>query len=363
VKKLVAVLFSLFIALSLPCASADDAVLTTFLEAKTLYKSKKYDDAEGALRRLGELLAAPEHAAERPKVMPAYYFYSAAIAFEKKDQERATKSLRSYFELVPNASLDKGAYPKAFSIFFDAEKTRFDATARAGAPEAGPQSTGGGVLSDYASYLPDPAAVPSNDGSPSWIDSPVRFLLTDEEKKAYRALADDDARRSFVASFWKKLDPRPETPENEMEIEFYRRAQYADAHFSTEGLRGSLSERGWVFLIMGPPSYAGRQIQRESEDLMTQLGNASNTTSVSLGHGAGSVLVHNDPAYVPNPMDGTSESWYYRPDRLPKGVPFNEIVFTFVTRRGYGENVLQKDARQLTTLAKVQGLIRENRLN
>jgi GWxTD domain-containing protein len=294
--------------------------------------------------------------------MPAYYFYSSAVAFEKKDEDRAKQTLREYFNLVPNASLDKGAYPKSFSIFFDAQKTRFDEVSKAGRA-GGPQPAGGGVLGDYAGFLPDPSAIPSNDGSATWIDSPVRVLLTDDEKRAYRALADDDARRSFVASFWKRLDPRPETPENEFQLEFYRRAQYADAHFSTEALRGSLSERGWVFLIMGPPSYSGRQIQKESEDLMTQLGNANNTTQVSLGQGAGSVMVHNAPAYVPNPMDGTAESWYYRSDRLPRGIPFNEVAFTFVTRRGYGENVLQKDARQLTTLAKVQQLIRESRLN
>jgi len=114
---------------------------------------------------------------------------------------------------------------------------------------------------------------------------------------------------------------------------------------------------------MGPPSYADRAIQKQSEDLMTRLGNASNITQVSLGHGAGSVTVHNDPAYVPNPMDATEESWYYRSDRLPKGIPFSEIVFQFVTRKGYGENVLTKDPRQLTTLAKVQQLIRDRRID
>src|SRR5258706_4668765 len=185
-KLAAALLLSALTLVPAAARAADDPVLTTFLEAKAQYKARRWDGAESALRRLGELLAAPEHAAVRPKVLPAFYFYGAAVAYERRDEERAKERLREYFGLVPNARLDKRAYPKAFSIFFDAEKTRFDEATKGSAPGPGPQSTGGGVLPDYASFVPDPAAIPMNDGAASWVESPVRFLLADDDKKRYR---------------------------------------------------------------------------------------------------------------------------------------------------------------------------------
>jgi GWxTD domain-containing protein len=351
--------------LLLPAAAfaADNPVLITFLEVKGMYRDKRWEDAQGALRRLGELIAAPEHADERPKVLPAFYFYSAAVAFERKDEPHSAEALQQYFALVPNAALDPGAHGKAFTRFFDAQKMRFEKSAAEAAAPPGPQSTGGGVLPDYATFVPDPAAVPTNDGSASWAESPVRFLLTEDEKRAYRGLSDEEKRRDFVRRFWRKLDPRPETPENEFQLEFYRRVQYSDVRFSTEGLRGSLSDRGMVFIVMGSPSYAGRMIMRESDDVMTLLERANDTRQISLGRGSATMTVHRDAGQMPTDMDGEAESWYYRGDRIPKGIPFNEVVFQFVTRKGYGVAVLQKDPRQLTTIAKVQRMLREGRVD
>jgi len=299
-------------------------------------------------------------------VLPAFHFYSAAVGFERKDETRAKESLKQYFILAPAATLDPGAYPKQFAKFFEVEKSRFDRNAEETAPPAGAQSTGGGALPDYATFVPDSDAVPMNGGGPDWVDSPVRYLLTDDDKRAFRALADDEARREFVDRFWKRLDPKPETVENELRAEFYRRVQYADARFSTESVRGSLSDRGMVFLVMGPPTYANRSVLKNSEDLMTVL---SNTEIVNIGSASrrpsGGTLVRADRAHAmtdPGDTDGQAEIWYYRGDRIPKGVPYNEVVFQFFTRKGYGTGVLQKDPRQLTTLAKVQRMLREGRV-
>jgi GWxTD domain-containing protein len=47
-------------------------------------------------------------------------------------------------------------------------------------------------------------------------------------------ITDDSSRREWVFRFWKKFDHDPATPENEYELEFHRRVQYADSAFSTE---------------------------------------------------------------------------------------------------------------------------------
>jgi hypothetical protein len=56
-----------------------------------------------------------------------------------------------------------------------------------------------------------------------------------------------------------------------------------------------------------------------------------------------------------NPMtaeviQGVREVWHYRRDRLPKSVRFNEVDFEFVTKKGYGDSVLQRDNRVLAAL-------------
>ncbi len=265
----------------------DDPLLLTLLETKKAYREKRWDAADASLRRLLELAAAPGREPVLPKILPPYHFYAAAVAWEKKDEARAREALARYFEFHPDATIDPGAYPKSFCIFFDAQRT--EAGRRNPAP---PPGTG---LPDLASTLPDEAAVPPVTGDPAWHKTAVAVLLTDAEKKEFASLPDDASRRDWVFRFWKKFDPDPATPENEYETEFYRRALYADAHFSTETVRGSLSDRGRVLLVLGPPSVVARNALLQSNDPMARLQVVS---------GAGPVS--------PVKVEGETEVWYYR---------------------------------------------------
>jgi len=342
-------------------AGAGNPVFETFLEAKSLYKAKKFDEADTTLRRLAELLSAPEFASERPKVLPAYYFYSSAVAFERSQEDRARESLRSYFALVPNASLDKAAYPKRFGQFFEVERRKVDKAAQEAAPEAGPQSIGGGVLPDYATFVPEGSLVPMNTGDIGWADSAVRFLLTEDERRTFRSMGDDEARRDWVDQFWKRLDPDPATSENEFLVEFYRRAQFSDAHFSTEQAKGSLSDRGQVFVVLGPPTLVAKGVLRDSEDLMSVARNTEITNTGSSGGTKPGVTIRAarpNANTVPGDTDGIGETWTYRGPRIPKGMPFNELQFQFFTRKGYGVAVLQKDPRLLQALGRAVKLLR-----
>jgi len=44
------------------------------------------------------------------------------------------------------------------------------------------------------------------------------------------------------------------------------------------------------------------------------------------------------------------EVWHYRRELLPPGVPYQQVDFDFITRVGYGDKTLQRDAPSLTTL-------------
>jgi GWxTD domain-containing protein len=365
--------FTLAAVLAAPYTSAaDDPMFATFVEVKSLYKTKRFEDAELALRRMSELLAAPEYEKVRPTILPAFQFYSAAVAWELKKEDNAKTAIQQYFALSPNAELDRSMYPKRFAQFFEVEKEKFDKRSIAENPVA-PQSPAG-LLSTYATFAPDVSAIPQYSGAPDWASSPVKFILTPKDKEAFAKLGDEESRRDWVAAFWRGFDPDPLTPANEFQEEFFRRVQYADANFSTEQTKGSLSDRGMVFIVLGPPTFSGRGRLKGNDD---PLGSARHTIrSMDSSSGQVSFITAGESApttrgsrsqaktpvlsggYVPGSDDGVAESWTYRDPHLPKGLPYTELTFQFFTRKGYGDAVLQKEPRQLTAIGKAITLLR-----
>lgn len=329
-------------------------VLATFAEAKKAYAARNWDAADASLRRMAELLSAPGMDSARTRALPAYYFYSAAVAFQKKDEARCREQLLRYFSTSPSSGIDPAAYPKRFVQIFEA--TREKAAELAPPTPAG--EIAGGVLPSYATRDVDLAAIPANTGDAAWATGPVSALLTDAERKAYAALPDDDARRAFVSRFWTSLDSTPETADNEFQVEFYRRVQYADANFSTEATKGSLTDRGRVLLILGPPSYAARSPIRSGQDEMTVL-RATDTNVIATATGPVTVQVANPKAAAPGGVAGEMEVWYYRGERIPRGIGFNELRYEFVTQRAYGKGVLQKEPRELLALRQAAALLRK----
>jgi GWxTD domain-containing protein len=337
--------------------AAEDPILVTVMKVKASYRAKQYDEVDSALKQLNELISAPEWAAVRPRVLPVYHFYSAAVAWEKKDEPRAKEQILRYLSYQPDATVDPSAYPRSFRIFFEAQQNEYAKHAAASPP--GPQAIGGDVLPAYSTVDVDRQAIPANTGAEDWVDSPVKYLLVDDERRAYKRLSDDGSRREFISTFWKRLNPNPRSNENELQLEFYRRVQYADANFSTEQTRGSLSDRGMVLLVLGPPTYVGRTGLLRSADVMNHLG----TTEVQIvPSSTGGTSLQRVPSsrssITPGEIEGEVETWYYRKDRIPKGLAFTELQYQFLTRRGYGSGVLQKEARELTALKKAARLLK-----
>ena len=52
------------------------------------------------------------------------------------------------------------------------------------------------------------------------------------------------------------------------------------------------------------------------------------------------------------------EVWHYRREVLPKGIPYHQVDFEFVTKEGYGTNVLQRETQVLDTLEKAKAHLR-----
>ena len=85
-----------------------------------------------------------------------------------------------------------------------------------------------------------------------WLNEDVTYIITDEERAAFKRLQTDEEREQFIESFWLRRDPTPDTVENEFKEEHYRRIAYANEHFAS-GVPGWKTDRGRIYIVYGPP--------------------------------------------------------------------------------------------------------------
>jgi GWxTD domain-containing protein len=85
-----------------------------------------------------------------------------------------------------------------------------------------------------------------------WLNEDVVYIITDEERQAFKRLQTDEERQQFVEQFWQRRDPTPDTEENEYKEELYRRIAYANERFAS-GIPGWKADRGMIYIKYGPP--------------------------------------------------------------------------------------------------------------
>ena len=85
-----------------------------------------------------------------------------------------------------------------------------------------------------------------------WLDEEVRWIISDEERAAFKRLQTDDERQEFIEQFWLRRDPTPDTEENEFKEEHYRRIAWANDRFAS-GIPGWKTDRGRIYIMYGPP--------------------------------------------------------------------------------------------------------------
>ncbi|MGD0832230.1 MAG: GWxTD domain-containing protein [Terracidiphilus sp.] len=104
----------------------------------------------------------------------------------------------------------------------------------------------------------------------TWLDQDVSYIISDEERKAFHNLSNDEERDAFIEQFWLRRNPNPDSPENEFREEHYRRIAYANEHFAA-GKPGWKTDRGHIYISFGAPDGidshpAGGQYQRPMEE-------------------------------------------------------------------------------------------------
>jgi len=84
-----------------------------------------------------------------------------------------------------------------------------------------------------------------------WLNEDVVWIITDQERAAFKQLSNDEERDNFIEAFWQRRDPTPDTEENEYKEEHYRRIAYANEHFAA-GIPGWKTDRGRIYIMYGP---------------------------------------------------------------------------------------------------------------
>jgi GWxTD domain-containing protein len=213
------------------------------------------------------------------------------------------------------ASYPRGQYQLRLDILGPGEK-----------PVASTQSSFD-VLWSPESWIPDAA---------DYYEVAASTLLDGDDAKHFRTLSRGE-KEALLEDLWRKLDPTPETAENEVRELFRRRVAYANAHF-TVFTRGMFTDRGRIWIRYGEPDEikVERMPTIDRSTLGRQLGDLPAT--------ARDALTRNDSGAADfRPY----EIWTYqfRGQELSPGHRLSEISsgmkFVFVDEQGYGEYLLR----------------------
>ena len=285
-----------------------------FTRAKAEFSQGDYKRSLADIETLDTTSQKPGFENERPKLIAPISFYRAANLAALGRAEEAKEEFMNFLLYSPNTSIASPPFPRAV----------LDAFQKAQKGAAG-RSTG--IAATYATFAAPAGWTLAADAQ--WPASPVRYLLSSDQKKEYAALTTPAARVAFVANFWKAFDPTPETELNEFRLEFERRVAFADATFGSDKISGRETDRALIFAFLGSPTYAGTTELSADSDAMATLRSGRGTASPARG-----------------------EAWYYRKGRVPTGVPFPDVRFDFITKEGYGKSVLQKEPNVLQALGQ-----------
>ncbi len=344
--RFVPFLLGLFTALGTSAASDPEnpAVTDLFQKGKREFKLASYRSSLMTFEELERVSLLPGHERDRVELEPVIAFYRGANLAALGQAEPAKKEFQKYLAFSPNTRLDPSLYPKAVIAALDRARQELGKTSSRG------QSTDY-LAAEYARFAPmgEAPAAPLDE---RWAGQAVRYLMTEAEKAAWSGISDPVERAGFIASFWQKRDPNPATPENEFRIEFEKRVLFADAHFRDGEKKGSETDRGLVFVLLGSPSYT-RLLLLQIQDDLSQAARTAPWKEAVLNP-SGSVTLRTVPGQSlgAEPGQGRREVWYYKRDRLPRSLRYAEVAFEFVTKQSYGTAVLQREPTVLATLER-----------
>lgn len=172
-------------------------------------------------------------------------------------------------------------------------------------------------------------------GLSHWPEGPVRYLLSSPETRLYRNLKTDRARRGFIKQFWLRRDPDAATIENEFRFDFWERVASANQLFTRTTVPGWKTDRGRLYILMGPPDQVERQ----------PMPNKRRTFVTTVLAEDGSRITHVFGKDKPGDLFQGLERWTYRSRPDPRLPPHFVVAFRLTPS---GDYELSSDARDWT---------------
>ena len=311
-----------------------DTLHDIFEKAKTQVKNQSWQEALTTLDRLDVESARPGNETVRQQLVAPIAFYRGVCEASLDQEAKAEVNFATFLQAEPGSTINKEAYSRKAVAAFEA---------------AGKDAASHGSFS-LLQRFEEFKAPPSMGEKPNeqWADGPAKWLMTAEETVAWGALTSAVERAEFVETFWQRRNSNPGSEGNPARTAFDRRVAFADTYFQVdEQRRGSMTDPGMVFVLLGPPNRTGRKPILGVED-----------TSISSGasvpgywYMATRNSVHVDGFTSTDASSGFREVWRYRREALPKAVSINELEVAFVTKIGYGRFVLQRNPAALAALA------------
>jgi GWxTD domain-containing protein len=246
-----------------------------------------------------EKLASPE---ERAQALTALNFYAAIAYHAVPDEARAKEHLQAFFKEQPNARIDPKIYGQSFATFFNQVRTT--------------PTTAESV--SFESLYPNYDTITAKPPAPfvGWVATPeYQYLATADEKRTYENAHDDAARAAFIDEFWNRRDPTPGDGKNEFREQVQARIAFADYYFGSADVRGSLTDRGKIFLLLGKPGAIENRRFRPSD---------------------GELSLQGEYEYG----EATLEVWKYPRQMLPVAIPTAGVSYLFVTHKRLGDHML-----------------------
>lgn len=99
-----------------------------------------------------------------------------------------------------------------------------------------------------------------------WREGPIRYIISKPENDAYRKLKTTADRAAFIQEFWARRDPDASTPGNEFRALFFKRVTAADRLFTETSKPGWKTDRGKIYILIGPPDELDLSRARNSID-------------------------------------------------------------------------------------------------
>ncbi len=354
-KRMVAFLAAFLL---LSHSSAAQTLPELFQKAKAQVKGESWKEALKTLEALESEAGKPENESARDQLAAPVAFYRGVCQANLGDADKAKSEFTTFLQLQPNAAMDPSMYSKKAVAAFESARSA------ANPPDA---AAGPSMFSRFQEFKQ-----PANSGeqvNEKWADGPVKWLMTSAEKRKWAELTPGAEWQEFVDRFWEDRNPQPGSAENTFRTGFERRVAFADASFvQAEGTRGSMTDRGMVFVLLGPPTYVGRKPIRAGDDSseaegMSTVGanDARNATTAAVAQSPSGRISSAQAAALTAKYTGPGTSaiessnnyrevWHYRRELLPKGVGYQQVDVEFITKKGYGVNVMQRDQPTLATL-------------